>query len=172
YYGNNAYGIWAAAHAYFGKDITRADAKDKLTVAEAAMLAGLVRAPSQLDPSKAAVREKDSKGRNVLVVPSDADAVRVQGFVLDQMAQQGYITATQRDDAKAEKLVIAPSQSQRYRAPHFVYAVRAAANDLLGGENLLDSGGMTVTVTLDYKGYQELDEQLRSIVLVMNHFTD
>ena len=55
YYGNNAYGIWAAAHAYFGKDITKTDAQDRLTVAEAAMLAGLVRAPSQLDPSKAAV---------------------------------------------------------------------------------------------------------------------
>src|SRR5207249_8095466 len=72
---------------------------------------------------------------DALPISSDADAVRVQGFVLDQMAQQGYITVTQRNDAKAEKLVIAPSQGQRYRAPHFVYAVRAAANDLLGGEN-------------------------------------
>src|SRR5438874_3009069 len=172
YYGNNAYGIWAAAHAYFGKDITRTDAKDKLTVAEAAMLAGLVRAASQLDPSKAAVREKDSKGRNVLVVPSDADAVRVQGFVLDQMAQQGYITATQRDDAKAEKLLITPSQSQRYKAPHFVYAVRAAANDILGGEDLLDSGGLTVTTTLDYNGYQVYAQKWAAVAYDMNHLSD
>src|SRR5207249_4573230 len=139
---------------YFGKDITKTDAAIKLTVAEAALLAGLVRAPSQLDPTMAVVPGKDSKGRTVLLVPTDADAIRVEGFVLDEMAQQGYITAAQRDEAKAQKIVITPSQSQRYKAPHFVYAVRAAANDLLGGESLLDSGGLTVTTTLNYKGYQ------------------
>ena len=171
YYGNNAYGIWAAAHAYFGKDITKTDDANKLTVAEAALLAGLVRAPSELDPSKAAVAEKDSKGRSVLVVPADADAIRVQGFVLDEMVQQGYITAAQGDDAKAEKIVLTPSQSQRYKAPHFVYAVRAAANDLLGGENLLDSGGLMVTTTLDYKGYQVYAEKWGAIAYDMNHLS-
>jgi membrane peptidoglycan carboxypeptidase len=172
YYGNNAYGIWSAAHAYFGKDITKTDAKDQLTIAEAAMLAGLVRAPSQLDPSKAAVSQKDSKGRTVLVVPSDADAVRVEGFVLDEMAQQGYITDAQRDAAKAQKVVITPTQSQRYKAPHFVYAVRAAANDILGGEDLLDSGDLTVTTTLDYNGYQVYAEKWAAVAYDMNHLSD
>ena len=58
YYGNNAYGIWAAANAYFGKDITSDAPEDQLTVSEAAMLAGLVRAPSRLDPSTEAVEEE------------------------------------------------------------------------------------------------------------------
>src|SRR5207302_1701542 len=145
---------------------------DKLTIAEAAMLAGLVRAPSQLDPSKAAVAEKDSKGRTTLVVPSDADATRVEGFVLDEMAQQGYITTAQRDAAKAEKIVISPSQSQRYKAPHFVYAVRAAANDILGGEDLLDSGDLTVTTTLNYNGYQVYAEKWAAVAYDMNHLSD
>jgi membrane peptidoglycan carboxypeptidase len=172
FYGNNAYGIWSAAHAYFGKDITKTDAKDKLTIAEAAMLAGLVRAPSQLDPSKAAIAVKDSKGHISLVVPADADAMRVEGFVLDEMAQQGYITTAQRDEAKAQKIVISPSQSQRYKAPHFVYAVRAAANDILGGEDLLDSGGLTVTTTLNYNGYQVFAEKWAAIAYDMNHLSD
>ncbi len=39
YYGNKAYGIWAAARAYFGKDITSDDPDDQLTIGEAALLA-------------------------------------------------------------------------------------------------------------------------------------
>ena len=58
YYGNKAYGIWAAADAYFGKDLTSDAPEDQLTVSEAAMLAGLVRAPSRLDPSTEAVQER------------------------------------------------------------------------------------------------------------------
>ena len=58
YYGNQAYGIWAAANAYFGKDLTSDAPEDQLTVSEAAMLAGLVRAPSRLDPSTEAVQEE------------------------------------------------------------------------------------------------------------------
>jgi membrane peptidoglycan carboxypeptidase len=171
FYGNNAYGIWSAAHAYFGKDITKTDAANKLTIGEAAMLAGLVRAPSALDPSKAAVQQKDAKGHSVLVVPPTADAIRVQGFVLDQMLEQGYITAEERAAAATEKIVISPAATQRYRAPHFVYAVRAAANDLLGGEELLDSGGLTVTTTLSYNGYQVYAEKWAAVAYDMNHLS-
>jgi membrane peptidoglycan carboxypeptidase len=171
YYGNKAYGIWSAANTYFGKDITKTDKQNQLTAGEAALLAGLVRAPSALDPTKAAVQEKDAKGKTILVVPPDADAIRVQGFVLDEMLQQGYLTADQLDAAKAEKIVLSPTTTQRYRAPHFVYAVRAAANDLLGGEELLDSGGLTVTTTLNYNGYQKYAEKWAAVAYDMNHMT-
>jgi membrane peptidoglycan carboxypeptidase len=169
YYGNNAYGIWAAAHAYFNKDITKADAANKLTVAEAALLAGLVRSPSALDPTKVAVTEKDAKGKTTLVVPANSDAVRVQGFVLDSMQEDDYISAAQHDAAKNEKIVLSPAPAQRYKAPHFVYAVRAAAGDLLGGEELLDSGGLTITTTLNYNGYQTFAEKWAAVAYDMNH---
>ena len=51
YYGNNAYGVWAAARAYFGKDLTSKNAANKLTIGQAALLAGQVRSPSLLDPT-------------------------------------------------------------------------------------------------------------------------
>jgi membrane peptidoglycan carboxypeptidase len=171
YYGDNAYGIWAAANAYFGKDITKTDAANTLTVGEAAMLAGLVRAPSALDPTKAAVQQTDAQGKTVLVVPADADAVRVQGYVLDGMLSGGMITRAQYDAAKQETIVLAPGKTAQYKAPHFVYAVRAAANDLLGGEELLDSGGLTITTTLDYNGYQVYAEKWAAIAYDMNHMT-
>ncbi len=84
YYGNQAYGIKAAAQAYFGKDITSDDPDDQLTIGEAAMLVGLVRAPSALDPTKEAVERTDDRGRRELVVAETAGAQRVQGFVLDE----------------------------------------------------------------------------------------
>lgn len=171
YYGDNAYGIWAAAHAYFNKDITKTDAADRLTVGEAALLAGLVRSPSALDPTKAATQEKDAKGRTILVLPADADAVRVQGFVLQSMEEDGYITTAQHLAASAEKIVLSPAPAQQYKAPHFVYAVRAAANDLLGGEDLLDSGGLTITTTLNYNGYQVYAEKWAAVAYDMNHMT-
>ncbi len=65
YYGNNAYGIWAAANAYFGKDITSDAPEDQLSVSEAALLAGLVRAPSRLDPTNEAV-QVETGGRDDL----------------------------------------------------------------------------------------------------------
>ncbi len=171
YYGDNAYGIWAAANAYFGKDITKTDAANTLTLGEAAMLAGLVRAPSALDPTKAEVQQTDADGNKILVVPADADAARVEGYVLDNMLSSGFITQAQHDAAKQETIVLAPTKSQQYKAPHFVYAVRAAANDLLGGETLLDSGGLTITTTLDYNGYQVSAEKWAAIAYDMNHMT-
>ena len=71
YYGNNAYGIWAAANAYFGKDLTSDAPEDQLTVSEAALLAGLVRAPSRLDPTTEAV-QTEVDGGTVYVVPTTA----------------------------------------------------------------------------------------------------
>jgi membrane peptidoglycan carboxypeptidase len=172
YYGNNAYGIWAAANAYFGKDITKTDAADQLTLGEAALLAGLVRAPSALDPTSAAVQETDAAGNTVLVVPRDAEAMTVQGYVLDTMLSAGLITQAQHDAAEAEQIVLAPPKTNQYKAPHFVYAVRAAANELLGGEELLDSGGLTITTTLDYNGYQVFAEKWAAVAYDMNHMTN
>ncbi|HET6820747.1 MAG TPA: transglycosylase domain-containing protein, partial [Candidatus Limnocylindria bacterium] len=172
YYGNNAYGIKAAARAYFGKDISSDKPEDQLSVGEAAMLVGLVRSPSALDPTKEAVERKDNRGRTVLVVPNSAGAKRVQGFVLANMVAAGYITQEQASAAAAERIVLAPQRSRRYRAPHFVYAVRRAAADLLGNEDLLDRGGLRIDTTLQYRGYQVAAEKWAGVAYDLDRLSD
>ena len=102
YYGNQAYGIKAAAQAYFGKDITSDDPDDQLTIGEAAMLVGLVRAPSALDPTKEAVERRTIAAGASWWWPRRAGAERVQGFVLENMVEsEDYITQAQADEAAA-----------------------------------------------------------------------
>ncbi len=171
YYGNNAYGIWAAANAYFGKDLTSDAPEDQLTISEAATLAGLVRAPSRLDPSTEAV-EEERDGRTVFVVPPTAQAIVVRDFVLAQMLESDFITQEQHDEAVAEEIILARPPNNRYRAPHFVYAVRREADELLEGEDLLDTGGLTIHTTLDFRGYQRVAEKWARIGYDMDRLSD
>ena len=100
YLGQRAYGFAAASDTYFGKPI-----KD-ITVAEAAMLAGLPKAPSAYNP-----------------VRNPKRAALRQQYIIDRMFENGFITAEQRDEAKAEKL------NYRTKAPipiHAEYAAEAA----------------------------------------------
>jgi membrane peptidoglycan carboxypeptidase len=172
YYGNNAYGIRAAARAYFGKDITSNKPDDQLTVGEAAMLVSLVRAPSLLDPTKEAIERKDNKGRTMLVVPDSAGAKRTQGFVLGNMVESGYISQAEADAAADERIVLAPQRSRPYRAPHFVYAVRRAAQELLGSEDLLDRGGLVIETTLQYRDYQRSAEKWAGVAYDLDRLSD
>ncbi|MBI4498269.1 MAG: transglycosylase domain-containing protein [Chloroflexi bacterium] len=124
FYGNLSYGIEAAAQAYFGKS-----ARD-LTLAEAAMLAGLPQAPAFHSP---------------LVDP--ARAKRRQQDVLNLMVRQGYITSAEAEAAAQVELQYQPSRIT-IEAPHFVMYVR----DLLEqryGRYALYRKGLRVTTTLD-----------------------
>jgi membrane peptidoglycan carboxypeptidase len=172
YYGNNAYGIRAAARAYFGKDITSDKPDDKITVGEAAMLVSLVRAPSLLDPTKEAAERKDDNGRTILVVPNSAGAKRTQGFVLDNMVESGYISQAEADAAARERIALAPQRARPYRAPHFVYAVRRAAQELLGSEDLLDRGGLVIETTLQYRDYQRTAEKWAGVAYDLDRMSD
>ncbi|MDQ2854332.1 MAG: transglycosylase domain-containing protein [Chloroflexota bacterium] len=172
YYGNNAYGVWAAANLYFGKDITSKDPTQQLTIGEAALLAGLVRAPSALDPTQVAIPGTDAAGNATLVVPPEAQAMVVQRRVLDGMVATGAITQAQRDEAAAQQIVLAPSKNRQYKAPHFVYAVRRAAAQLLGSEDLLDRGGLVISTTLDYNGYQVSAEKWAAVAYDLDRLTD
>ena len=172
YYGNNAYGIWAAASRYFDKDITSQAPEDQLTIGEAALLATLVRAPSALDPTQVAVPTTDAEGNTILVVPPDARAMTFQRLVLDGMVATGAITQAERDAAAAEPIVVAPPQDRQYKAPHFVYAVRRAAEELLGSEDLLDRGGLVITTTLNYNGYQVSAEKWAGVAYDLDRLSD
>ncbi|WP_430765551.1 penicillin-binding protein 1A [Roseateles paludis] len=79
--GHRAYGFAAAAEVYFGKPL------DKISLAEAAMLAGLPKAPSAYNP-----------------INNPRRATVRQQYILDRMYDTGYITEEQRDAAKAERL--------------------------------------------------------------------
>src|ERR671939_2140054 len=85
YYGNQSYGVEAAAQSYFDKH-----ARD-LDLAEAALIAGLVQSPSEYDPTR-----RD--------VPRTADGIPThtkerQAYVLEQMTRHGFITEQQARDA-------------------------------------------------------------------------
>ncbi|MBY8872522.1 penicillin-binding protein [Micromonospora sp. PLK6-60] len=87
YFGSGAYGIAAASQRYFAK--SPAD----LTLAESALLAGLVQSPDQYSP----------------IGGDQQAALDRRGYVLDAMAETGKITAEQAARAKAEKLALHPT---------------------------------------------------------------
>jgi len=123
-YGSTAYGIEAASELYFNKQ-----AKD-LTLAEAALLAGLPAAPTRYSPFGA--HPDLAKGR--------------QETVLSRMVEDGYITQEQADDAKSQPIVYADTEAPK--APHFALWVKEQLVDKYG-ENVVEQGGLRVTTTLD-----------------------
>jgi len=124
-YGGTSVGVESASQTYFGKPAT------ELTIAEAALLAGLPQAPSRYspfgsDPSAAKNRQKE---------------------VLRRMAEDGYITQSQASDAEKEVLTYALSKTD-IQAPHFVFFVRDLLFDTYG-EEMVKTGGLRVYTTLD-----------------------
>lgn len=130
YYGDQAYGVRAAAETYFGKtDLS------KLTLAESALMAGLPQSPSILDPSKVENLDRAKARRS---------------YVLEQMEEMGTITADQRQQAESEPISIKGPQIATIKAPHFVFQVRDQLAQILGGdESAVSRGGFKVTTTLD-----------------------
>lgn len=124
-YGGTAYGVEAAAKAYFDKK-----AKD-LTLAEAALLAGLPEAPSTNSPF--GTRPDLAKKR--------------QQLVLSEMQKEGYITEDERKKSVSEPLKFKRIANE-IKAPHFVLYVK----DLLikkYGQKMVEEGGLRVKTTLD-----------------------
>ena len=124
-YGGTAYGVEAAAQTYFNKH-----AKD-LSLAEAALLAGLPAAPTRYSPF--GVNPDAAKNR--------------QKIVLRRMVEDGYITDDERKNAEEEELEYAPP-TVGIKAPHFVLYVKELLVEEYG-ERLVEQGGLKVTTTLD-----------------------
>ncbi len=100
--GNRAYGFAAASDAYFGKPM-----KD-LTIAEAAMLAGLPKAPSSFNP-----------------IVNPARARSRQLYIIERMQENGFITADQAEGAKKQELKIrSGSDNARVHAEYVAETVR------------------------------------------------
>jgi len=145
YYGNQAYGVKAAAQTYFGKgDLST------LTLAEAALLAGLPQAPSVLDPS-----QPENVGR----------AEERRSYVLEQMVDTGAITREEAERAEAEPIKVVGKQVTTIVAPHFVFQVRDQLTRILGGdEGAVTRGGFKVTTTLDMKKQAIAERQVKEWV--------
>jgi 1A family penicillin-binding protein len=136
YYGNQAYGVEAAALSYFGKH-----AKD-LNVAEASILAGLVQLPSRYDP-----------------VTNPRAALRRQAEVLDVMVRYNMISEEESDQAKRQAAEFKyRMQETRIAHPHFAFFVKDQLQQRVNPDIL--RGGLKVITTLDV----EMQDLAQSIV--------
>jgi penicillin-binding protein 1A len=124
--GNRAYGVGAAALNYFNKSL------DELTIAEAAFLASLPKAPDRYYRE----RHRDA-------------AIARRNYVLGRMEEDGYITAAEAEAARQEPLTFADrAGDNQVRADYFIEEVRRELAKLYG-EQTLYAGGLSVRTTLD-----------------------
>ena len=122
--GNRAYGFAAAAEAYFGKPL-----KD-ISIAEAAMLAGLPKAPSAYNP---------------IINPTRARSRQL--YIIERMEQNGFITAAQAKAAKEEELQVKTGRDAgRVHAEHVAETVRQLVFNQYGEETY--TRGLNVYTTL------------------------
>ncbi|TMD08732.1 MAG: hypothetical protein E6J02_04305 [Chloroflexi bacterium] len=130
YYGHGAYGLGSAAKTYFGANKNAAD----LTQAQAAFLAGLLKAPSYYDPF---LHFDRAKGREL--------------YVLNGMVSTGALTRAEAQKAAQEDIRSELQLDLSYRrslAPHFVDYVVGELERTLGAATV-QQGGLAVYTTLD-----------------------
>ena len=161
FYGHGAYGIAAAAEIYFGVRDLR-----ELTPAQAALLAGLPKSPSTLDPYNFV--EPDAEGR--LVVPSDAPAVVRRDWILNNLSTSRWTTLSpaQLKAALAEPVVLVGDVPLSLRAPHFTWQVRRQLDEILKGRAPVESGGYKVITTLDWNIQAQAERWLGAAAIAPN----
>ncbi|MCK4777882.1 MAG: PBP1A family penicillin-binding protein [Actinomycetia bacterium] len=125
YFGSGAYGVEAAAQTFFRKSAT------KLTLAESALLAGVMRSPSGYSPYKNI--EKSKKRRDL---------------VLGKMEELDYITKEEKEKALDEEIKVNELKEERWPAPYFVQYVKQFLSSRFGEETVF-KGGLRVFTTLD-----------------------
>lgn len=137
YYGNGAYGAEAAAQVYFQKPAS------KLTLGEAAYLAGLPQRPAFYSQNQ-------------------SRALARRAIVLDRMVAAGYITPAQAEEARKEEVPEprpVASGARIYGAPYFVGYVVRKLKSLYGEERL--TRGLQVYTTLDSRMQEHAERVLR-----------
>ena len=148
-FGGVNYGIQSAAQAYFDKDA------EDLTLAESAMLAGVIASPTTFSP----------------IFGSDPElSVRRQHIVLDLMLRNSNVTGVTEEEieeAKEEELEYA-SQRRDIDAPHFVFYVRQELEEMFDTHRV-ERGGLRVTTSLDYSIQEIAEEEIRNGVEQYGH---
>ncbi|MET9256936.1 transglycosylase domain-containing protein [Streptomyces sp. NPDC003717] len=154
FFGQQAYGVEAASQRYFSKH-----AKD-LTLAESALLAGIVQSPSRYDP-----------------VNDEAEATKRRNVVLQRMAEVGDVSQEEADKAQAAPLGLKVSRPKNgcitavKDAGFFCDYVRAVfLSDPVFGKSKEDrsriwnQGGLTIRTTLDPQAQKSVQESIRQHV--------
>ena len=128
YLGQSSYGVQAASHVYFGKDV------QDLNLAEIAIMAGLTKAPSRDNPAK------------------DLEAAKKrQRYVLQRLVEDGHIQKEEQEAAQLEPLQIKQDYDLNDEvAPYFVESVRQYVMNKYGADRVLKEGLQVIT-TLEYK---------------------
>lgn len=137
-YGSVIYGIEAASQSFFGKS-----AKD-LSLAEGAILASIPQLPTYYSPY----------GNN-----KDKLLIR-QRYILDSMAELGYITKDQAESAKNEKITFKPL-NENIIAPHFVMYIKELLSDKYG-ETFINQEGLKVYTTIDLEKQKIAEEAIKN----------
>ncbi|HEY9438631.1 MAG TPA: transglycosylase domain-containing protein [Streptomyces sp.] len=147
YFGRNAYGIQAAAQAYYGKNVTDLD------TGEGAYLASLLNAPSAYD---------------VVVRPENKSAAVARWhYVLNGMVKEGWLDAARRDAMRFPVPGEAkPANALSGQRGYLVHAI----GDYLGLHNIIDestlaTGGYRITTTLDKRKQDALVKAVQNNVL-------
>jgi len=117
YFGHGAYGVEMAARTYFGKSARQ------LTLAEASLIAGLVKAPGTYSPFNDLARAKER-----------------QNIVLSRMEEEGYITAKERETAYALPLYLSSLRKGVEANGYFTEYVRKYIEDKYGEEMVYKTG--------------------------------
>ena len=128
YFGAGAYGIQAASHVYFGKDV------DHLNLAQAAVLAGLPAAPSAYSPYVSVQRARDR-----------------QRHVLRRMVDSGFVSQAEASLAELQPLQLVgyrPAGLQSYRDPYFTTFALHQLDEQFGADAVAE-GGLSVDTSLD-----------------------
>ena len=126
YLGNGAYGVEAAADSYFNKRV------EQLNLAETAMMAGLVKAPSRYSPVNNLKRAKDR-----------------QAYVLTRMTELGFVSQEQKEKTLQIPLKIQSRESAYFsKAPYFTEFIRHQVERKYGKEKLYQEG-LRIYTTLD-----------------------
>lgn len=151
YFGNGAYGVEAAARQYFGKPV------GELTLAESALLAGLIQRPGATDPYRA----------------PDA-AVARRDLVLEAMRANRFVDDAAVDAALAEPLALGSATTpaaERYAAAYFVEEVKQwILDDPRFGEtaqdrrDLLFGGGLRIQTTVDLAAQAKAEAAVAAVL--------
>ncbi len=139
YFGSGAYGAKTAARVYFNKPL------NKLTLAECALLAGVIRRPSVYSPHE-----------------NPDLALRRRDRVLERMRALGFIDEQQYEEAKREPIRVVPLRRQgiSYKAPYFVFHVLKQLMEDYGADQIYKAG-LTVETTLNWQMQQAAEQALR-----------
>jgi penicillin-binding protein 1A len=139
YMGAGAYGVQAAAETYFGKGV------ETLNLAEMAVLAGLPKAPNAYSPIKHLERSRER-----------------QGYVLDRMVAEGFITQAEADHARKTPLTVLPGRRVvNDQVAYFLEQMRIYLEQKYG-EDQLYKGGLKIYTTMNYEMQRSAYESVRA----------